>query len=366
MKKVLFIDRDGTLIKEPEGYQIDSFEKLDFYPNLFTHLRKIAQELDYTLVMITNQDGLGTESFPEETFWPVHNFMLKTLQAEGITFDQVLIDKSFPHQNLPTRKPGTGLLGKYLDGSYDLENSFVIGDRLSDIELAKNLGAKGIYLGQTDTLGQEDLTVKKEDLKPFIALETSSWEDIYFHLAIGKRQSKITRNTKETKIAIELNLDGEGNSDIQTGLHFFDHMLDQLAKHSGADLKIKVEGDLQVDEHHTIEDTAIALGEAYRETLGIGVFQTQVKKFVRQKTVPHMGWNQLASQDPTLKQIQNAFFYFAHSYYVPINPFTIASTEYEEDFTCMMKKDNFWGCQFHPEKSGKSGRDLLELFLKQS
>lgn len=270
MKKVLFIDRDGTLIKEaPPTYQIDSFEKLDFYPDMFTWMKKIAAELDYELVMVTNQDGLGTAGFPEETFWPVHNFVMKALETEGIYFSNVLIDKTFPADNAPTRKPGIGMLTAYINNSdYDLANSFVIGDRITDVQLAKNLNCKAIWIKNDAALGGAEINDTITALEPFIALETQSWKAIYEFLRLGQRTIQHTRNTNETRISIELNLDGTGKTAIQTGLHFFDHMLDQLGRHSGVDLSITVNGDLHIDEHHTIEDTAIALGEAFALALG--------------------------------------------------------------------------------------------------
>ncbi len=267
-KKVLFIDRDGTIIREPADEQIDAFEKLDFYPKAFTYLGKIAKELDYELVMITNQDGLGTDIFPEDTFWPVHNFILKTFENEGVVFEAVYIDRTFPKDNANTRKPGTGMLTSYFSEGYDLENSFVIGDRLTDVELAKNLGAKGIFINDETHLGTGEITVKREELDGHIALETNDWEKIYEFLKLESRVAEIERKTNETDIKIKLNLDGTGKSDIQTGLAFFDHMLDQLARHGQMDLEIKVDGDLEVDEHHTIEDTAIALGEVFNKALG--------------------------------------------------------------------------------------------------
>lgn len=268
-QKVLFIDRDGTLALEPPvDFQLDSFEKLEFYPKVFTFLGKIAKELDFELVMVTNQDGLGTDSFPEETFWPVHDFILKSFKNEGITFSEVLIDRTFPHQNAKTRKPEIGLVRHFLSEEYDLENSFVIGDRLTDIELAKNLGAKGIYINDETHLGTDEITVEKTDLSDYITLETSDWRKIYEFLKLSNRVGKTHRKTKETDIDIEVNLDGIGQSDIKTGLAFFDHMLDQLARHGQMDLKIHVDGDLDVDEHHTIEDTAIALGEVFHKALG--------------------------------------------------------------------------------------------------
>lgn len=268
MKKVLFIDRDGTLIREPEDQQIDSFEKLEFYPEVFTYLKKIAQELDFELVMVTNQDGLGTASFPEKTFWPVHDLMIKCFENEGIIFSNQHIDRTFAKDNAPTRKPNTGLLKAYFSEDYDLKNSFVIGDRLTDIELAKNLGAKGIYINDNTYLGTDEIGVTENELTAHTALETNSWLDIYEFLKLKSRTGKISRTTNETDIQITLNLDGTGKSNISTGLAFFDHMLDQIARHGQMDLDIKVIGDLEVDEHHTIEDTAIALGELFSKTLG--------------------------------------------------------------------------------------------------
>ena len=268
MKKVLFIDRDGTIIKETVDEQIDAFEKMIFYPKAFTFLGKIAKELDYELVMITNQDGLGTDVFPESTFWPVHNFILKSFENEGVVFDKVFLDRTFPHENANTRKPGTGLLTEYFSEAYDLANSFVIGDRLTDIELAKNLGSKGIFINDETNLGTGEITVKRTDLDAFIALETNDWEKIYEFLKLKDRVSEISRKTNETDIQINVNLDGTGKSSIHTGLAFFDHMLDQLARHGQMDLEINVKGDLEVDEHHTIEDTAIALGEVFHKALG--------------------------------------------------------------------------------------------------
>ncbi|WP_372743997.1 bifunctional histidinol-phosphatase/imidazoleglycerol-phosphate dehydratase HisB [Lutibacter sp.] len=267
-KKVLFIDRDGTIIKEPADEQVDSFEKIIFYPKSFTYLGKIAKELDYELVMVTNQDGLGTESMPEENFWPVHNFVLQCFENEGVKFENIVIDRTFAKDNAPTRKPNTGLLTEYFSEEYDLENSFVIGDRLTDVELAKNLGAKGIFINDNTNLGTDEITVKRESLNNFIALESNDWQKIYEFLKLENRTAELTRNTNETKIYIKLNLDGTGKSDISTGIAFFDHMLDQISRHGSMDLTIKVEGDLEVDEHHTIEDTMIALGEVFAKALG--------------------------------------------------------------------------------------------------
>ncbi|WP_405382158.1 bifunctional histidinol-phosphatase/imidazoleglycerol-phosphate dehydratase HisB [Maribacter sp. LLG6340-A2] len=267
-KRVLFIDRDGTIIKETVDEQIDAFEKMIFYPKAFTFLGKIAKELDYELVMITNQDGLGTDVFPEDTFWPVHNFILKSFENEGVVFDKVFLDRTFPHENANTRKPGTGLLTEYFSDDYDLKNSFVIGDRLTDMELAKNLGAKGIFINDETNLGTGEITVKRDELDSHIAIESNDWEKIYEFLKLNDRTAEIHRKTNETDIAIKLNLDGTGKSDIKTGLAFFDHMLDQLARHGQMDLMINVDGDLEVDEHHTIEDTGIALGEVFHSALG--------------------------------------------------------------------------------------------------
>ena len=266
MKKVLFIDRDGTLALEPEDYQLDAFDKLIFYPQVFTYLGKIARELDYTLVMVTNQDGLGTESFPENTFWPVHNLLLKSLEQEGIFFEEVLIDRSLPKDSAPTRKPKTGMLTQYFDDShYDLANSYVIGDRLTDIELAKNLNAKGIFITKNETLGANEAS---GNLNKTIVLKTKSWKAIYDFLKLEQRITLQKRTTHETDINLSLNLDGSGKSNISTGIVFFDHMLDQLARHGGMDISLQVKGDLEVDEHHTIEDTAIVLGEAFAAALG--------------------------------------------------------------------------------------------------
>lgn len=264
MKKALFIDRDGTLIFETEDEQIDSLEKLEYLPKVFRNMHFIAKNLSYELVMVTNQDGLGTASFPEEIFWPVHNKVLNAFEKEGVVFNDILIDRHFPHDNAPTRKPGLGMMGKYLDGSYDLANSFVIGDRLTDIQLAKNLGAKGILIND----GSLETELQAKGLAESCVLITDDWDEIYAKVAVPDRTAKVVRNTKETKIKVELNLDGTGKGDISTGLGFFDHMLDQIARHSGVNLTILVEGDLNVDEHHTIEDTALALGEAFKLALG--------------------------------------------------------------------------------------------------
>ena len=268
MQRILFIDRDGTIIKEaPPTYQIDSFDKLEFYPAVFQYLQRIAKELDYKLVMVSNQDGLGTASFPEDTFHPVHNFIMKALENEGIHFEEILIDKSFPHENKNTRKPATGMLTNYINNDlYDLANSFVIGDRITDVKLAKNLGCKAIFLNNEEALGAAEVN-SIADLKDTIVLETTSWESIYSFLKLGLRKLHHERNTNETKISIDLNMDGNGEANINTGLGFFDHMLDQIARHGKIDLDITVKGDLHIDEHHTIEDTGIALGEVFAKAL---------------------------------------------------------------------------------------------------
>ena len=269
MKKILFIDRDGTMVLEPNDYQLDSFEKLEFYPKAFQYLGKIAAELDFELVMVTNQDGLGTDSHPEINFWPVHNLVMKAFENEGVIFSEVLIDKTFPNENAPTRKPAIGLLTKYINNpAYDLENSFVIGDRITDVELAKNLGSKAIFISTEDELGSDEIASKREELDSVIALQTTEWKTIYEFLKLEERSASITRKTNETDIYINLNLDGTGKSKIDTGIAFFDHMLDQIARHGQMDLEISVKGDLEVDEHHTIEDTAIALGEVFAKALG--------------------------------------------------------------------------------------------------
>lgn len=263
MKKVLFIDRDGTLVVEPPiDFQLDSLEKLEFIPGVFRGLYNIQKLLDFELVMVTNQDGLGTSSFPEETFWPAHNKMMQAFRNEGITFTEIFIDRSMPADNAPTRKPGTAMLTQYLDGSYDLANSFVIGDRATDVQLAKNLGSKAILFAQELPSAIDNPSAK------ILALKSTSWDEIFTFLAKGERSATIKRITSETKIEVSINLDGKGNCAIDTGLNFFNHMLEQIGRHSGCDLMVKVDGDLHVDEHHTIEDTGIALGEAFKKALG--------------------------------------------------------------------------------------------------
>lgn len=263
-KKVLFIDRDGTIVVEPPvDYQLDSLEKLEFYPKVFRNLFFIQSKLDFEFAMVTNQDGLGTDSFPEKDFWPAHNLILKTLHGEGIVFDEIFVDRSFPEDNAPTRKPRTGMLAKYMENpAYDLEGSFVLGDRMTDVELAKNLGCKAIYL-QDSADG-----LREAGLEEYCVLATTDWDRIAEFLFAGERRAEVKRVTKETDISIDVNLDGSGICNIATGLNFFDHMLEQIGKHSGVDLTIQVKGDLEVDEHHTIEDTAIALGECINRALG--------------------------------------------------------------------------------------------------
>jgi imidazoleglycerol-phosphate dehydratase/histidinol-phosphatase len=271
LQKILFVDRDGTMITEPVDEQIDSFAKLEFYPGALQYLPKIAAELDYELVMVTNQDGLGTASYPEDTFWPVQNFILKTFENEGVKFSNICIDRSFPAQNSPNRKPGTGMLTQYFDAEkYDLKGSYTIGDRKNDILLGHNLGAKAIWLNNHTDLGSQEFSgpAEEEALKSTIALETSEWEKIYEFLKLGERVIEHRRATKETDIYIKINLDGKGDAKVSTGLHFFDHMLDQIAKHGNIDMEIIANGDLHIDEHHTIEDTGIALGEVFGAALG--------------------------------------------------------------------------------------------------
>jgi len=268
-KRILFIDRDGVLVKEvPPSYQVDSWEKLEFYPGMLKWLGKIADELDYVLIMVSNQDGMGTPSFPAEHFWPIQNHIITSLRNDGITFQAVLIDNSFPEEKSPNRKPGIGMFTEYLNApAYDLPNSYVIGDRITDVQLAKNLACKAIWLNNHPGLGEKEVSDTVEDLRKVVALETHQWEDIYNFLKLGLRKVAHDRNTNETKIHIELNLDGKGSANIRTGLGFFDHMLEQIARHGKMDLQIMAKGDLHIDEHHTIEDTGIALGEAVAKGL---------------------------------------------------------------------------------------------------
>jgi imidazoleglycerol-phosphate dehydratase / histidinol-phosphatase len=268
MKRVLFIDRDGTLIKEPPvDFQVDSLEKLVFYPGVFRFLSRIAAEMDYELVMVTNQDGLGTASFPEADFWPAQNKMLEALAGEGIVFSDIIIDRTMPAENAPTRKPGIGLMGKYLSGDYDLANSFVIGDRITDVGLAHNLGCKVIWMDDGSGKGTQAVNLTAAEIDTVTALRSQDWSAIYMFLKSGLRKATVIRNTNETKISVTVNMDGSGLSAISTGIGFFDHMLDQIARHGNIDLEIKAAGDLHIDEHHTIEDTGIALGEAFAKGL---------------------------------------------------------------------------------------------------
>src|SRR6185503_12144721 len=269
-QKILFVDRDGTMIMEPIDEQIDSFTKLEFYPKALQYLPRIATELDYELVMVTNQDGLGTASYPENTFWPVQNFILQTFKNEGVVFSNICIDRTFPADNSPTRKPGTGMLTQYFDTEkYDLRNSYTIGDRKNDVLLGHNLGAKAIWLNNHSNLGGAEFKPGEEEIiKNTVALETTDWEKIYEFLKLGERVIEHRRTTKETDICIKINLDGKGDAKVSTGLHFFDHMLDQIARHGSIDLDITAKGDLHIDEHHTIEDTGIALGEVFALALG--------------------------------------------------------------------------------------------------
>ncbi|HZY39699.1 MAG TPA: bifunctional histidinol-phosphatase/imidazoleglycerol-phosphate dehydratase HisB [Mucilaginibacter sp.] len=270
LKKILFIDRDGTMIMETADEQIDSFDKLEFYPKALQYLPKIAAELDYELVMVTNQDGLGTVSYPENTFWPVQNFILQTFKNEGVVFSNICVDRTFPADNAPTRKPGTGMLTQYFDTEkYDLKNSFTIGDRKNDVLLGHNLGAKAIWLNNHSNLGGNEFKVGEEHIiRNTVVLETTDWEEIYKFLKLGERIVEHRRTTKETDIYIKINLDGKGDAKVSTGLHFFDHMLDQIARHGSIDLEVTAKGDLHIDEHHTIEDTGIALGEVFALALG--------------------------------------------------------------------------------------------------
>ncbi len=269
MKRILFIDRDGTLINEaPPTYQIDSFDKLEFYPYMFEYMGMIAREFDYELVIVTNQDQLGTAAFPEDTFWPVQQFVMKSLGNEGVRFSAVHIDRSVPADNAPTRKPGIGMLTSYLDNeAYDIPNSYVIGDRITDVQLAKNLGCKAIWLNNDPSLGGAEVKDTRRDLEEVVALETTEWGKIYEFLKLGLRRVVHERNTSETQILIDLNIDGSGKANIITGLGFFDHMLEQIARHGKMNLTLRVNGDLHIDEHHTIEDTGLALGEAFGKAL---------------------------------------------------------------------------------------------------
>ena len=328
MKRVLFIDRDGTLINEaPPTYQLDSFDKLTFYPGMFEYMGRIARELDYELVMVTNQDGLGTSSFPEDTFWPLHKLVMKSLEGEGIFFSKTFIDKTFPADNAPTRKPGTGMLIEYLNNNdYDIANSFVIGDRITDIQLAKNLGCKGIWLNNDPALGGGEIKDKAEELRnSTVALETANWSDIYSFLKLGLRKVIHERNTNETKIRIELNADGNGKAAIDTGLGFFNHMLEQVARHGKTDLSITVKGDLHIDEHHTIEDTGLALGEAFAKALAdkrgmerygfaLPMDETEAKVLIDFGGRPWIVWNADFKREKIGEMPTEMFFHFFKSF----------------------------------------------------
>lgn len=335
MKRILFIDRDGTLINEaPPTYQLDSFDKLTFYPGMFEYMGRIARELDYELVMVTNQDGLGTSIFPEETFWPLHKLVMKSLEGEGIYFSKVFIDKTFPADNAPTRKPRTGMLTEYLNNNnYDIENSLVIGDRITDIQLAKNLGCKGIWLNNDPSLGGGEIKNKAEELRQStVALETTSWSDIYSFLKLGLRKVTHDRNTNETKIKVELNADGNGIAAINTGIGFFDHMLEQIARHGKLDLTIECKGDLHnpprfigVDEHHTIEDTGIALGEAFAKALAdkkgmerygfaLPMDETEAKVLIDFGGRPWIVWNAEFKREKIGEMPTEMFFHFFKSF----------------------------------------------------
>jgi imidazoleglycerol-phosphate dehydratase/histidinol-phosphatase len=327
-KRILFIDRDGTLINEaPPTYQLDSFDKLTFYPGMFEYMGRIARELDYELVMVTNQDGLGTATFPEDTFWPLHKLVMKSLEGEGIHFSKTFIDKTYPGDNAPTRKPGTGMLLEYLNNNnYDIANSFVIGDRITDIQLAKNLGCKGIWLNNDPTLGGGEIKDKAEELRSTtVALETANWSDIYSFLKLGLRKVTHERNTNETRISIALNADGNGKASIHTGLGFFDHMLEQVARHGKTDLAITVKGDLHIDEHHTIEDTGLALGEAFAKALAdkrgmerygfaLPMDETEAKVLIDFGGRPWIVWNADFKREKIGEMPTEMFFHFFKSF----------------------------------------------------
>lgn len=327
MKKFLFIDRDGTLIQEyPPTYKIDAFDKLIFYPQAIQYMVKIAQETDYELVLVSNQDGMGTDEFPEDLFWPVHNLIMSTFANEGVVFAEELIDRSYPEEKLPTRKPGIGMFTNYLNNpDYDIAGSYVIGDRITDVQLAKNLGCNAIWLNNHSNLGAAETKDNAAALKKLTALETQHWRDIYEFLKGQGRSATTTRKTAETEINIELNLDGSGKSDINTGLPFFDHMLDQLARHGMMDLKIKTAGDLQIDEHHTIEDTALALGDAFLQALGskrgierygfaLPMDEAEAKVLLDFGSRPWLVWNTDFSREKIGDVPTELFFHFFKSF----------------------------------------------------
>ena len=326
-KRILFIDRDGTLIKEaPPTYQVDSWEKLEFYPEVFFYMKKIADDFDYVLVMVTNQDGLGTDSFPEENFWPIHRHIIKSFENEGVSFHATYIDRSFARDNSPNRKPGIGMLKEYLNSlEYDLVNSFVIGDRITDVQLAKNLGCSAIWLNNDPTLGSGDIKDGIKELKETIALETHSWEKIYEFLKLGSRKVVHERNTNETKIKVELNLDGDGKSGIKTGLGFFDHMLEQIARHGKLDLSLSARGDLHIDEHHTIEDVGLAIGEAFAKALAsktgmerygfvLPMDEAEAKVLIDFGGRPWIVWNAEFKREKIGEMPTEMFFHFFKSF----------------------------------------------------
>ena len=327
MKRILFIDRDGTLIREaPPTYQVDSWDKLEFYPEVFYYMRLLAEKSDYVFVMITNQDGLGTDSFPEKTFWPIQQHIVKSFENEGVSFQATYIDRSFPQENSPNRKPGIGMIKDYIGNSaYDIPNSFVIGDRITDVQLAKNLGCKAIWLNNDPALGAAEIKDSLSELKETMAIETHSWEKIYEFLVLGSRKVVHERNTNETKIRIELNMDGAGNAAIETGLGFFDHMLEQIAKHGKIDLAIKTKGDLHIDEHHTIEDTGIALGEAFGKALSnkkgmerygfaLPMDEAEAKVLIDFGGRPWIAWNAEFKREKIGEMPTEMFFHFFKSF----------------------------------------------------
>lgn len=327
LRKLLLIDRDGTLIREvPPTYQVDAWEKLEFYPGVFYYLGRIAEELDYDLIMITNQDGLGTESFAEEKFWPIHHHIIKSFENEGVRFADTLIDRSFVHENSPNRKPGTGMLKAYMDNEkYDIRNSFVIGDRITDVQLANNLGCKAIWLNNHPGLGAGEEMDTEEELMKAVALETTRWDEVYTFLKQGARRVVHERVTTETQVRIELNVDGAGDAKINTGLGFFDHMLEQVARHGRLGLSIETKGDLQVDEHHTIEDTAIALGEAFSRALGnkagierygfaLPMDEAEAKVLLDFGGRPWLVWNAVFRREKVGDMPTEMFFHFFKSF----------------------------------------------------
>ncbi|MFI5129016.1 MAG: bifunctional histidinol-phosphatase/imidazoleglycerol-phosphate dehydratase HisB [Chitinophagales bacterium] len=326
-KRILFIDRDGTLIREaPPTYQIDSWEKLEFYPEAFFYMRKIAEDFDYLLVMITNQDGLGTGSFPEVNFWPIHRHIIKSFENEGVSFHATYIDRSFAKDNSPNRKPGTGMLREYINNSdFDIVNSYVIGDRITDVQLAKNLGCKAIWLNSDPGLGAAEIKESINELRGTISLETPSWEKIYAFLKSGLRKAVHERNTNETKIKVELNIDGSGRTNIKTGLGFFDHMLEQIGRHGKLDLSVTTEGDLHIDEHHSIEDTGIALGEAFATALAdkkgmerygfvLPMDEAEAKVLIDFGGRPWIVWNAEFKREKIGEMPTEMFFHFFKSF----------------------------------------------------